>query len=233
MITPAATIQSAVVSGSNVRVTLSVVLRPVESAAACTGSVVATVRLGRARSVTGSGRLSGAVAGACTATVRITLPRSQFDRTVPFRLRYRGNSAIRRFDRTVRLRVRSRTVGVASLNGTWNATEAGSTAPIYKFTVADGMVTAITQVQSYTLTCTRGSIALDGLFWSVPVAISFSATGTSKTVGPLVGTAGDTKLTLSFVQFAASTGIGSAIGTAEKPGATGCPEPVSLQLLKA
>lgn len=232
-ITPVASIQSAVVSGSSVRVTLSVVLAPVSAAADCTGRVTATVRINRRRSVRASGRLSGALAGTCTATIRLSLPRSRNGRTVPFRLTYSGNEAIRRFNRTVRLRVRSRSTGSGTLNGTWNATEAGSTAAIYKFTVADNMITAITQTQLYTLTCTLGSIDLNGLSWNLPVAINVSATGMSPTAGPLVGTAGSTTLTLSFVQFGASTGIGSAIGTAEKPGATGCPDPVSLQLLKS
>lgn len=231
-IRPVATIQSAVVTGSRVRVTLNVLLTPVASAADCTGRVVATVRINRRRSVRASGRLTGALAGSCTATIRLTLPRSYNGRTIPFRLTYSGNTAIRRFNRTVRLRIRNRSGATGSLNGVWKATEAGSTAAIYNFTIADNIITSITQVQSYTLTCTLGSISLDGLFWNTPVAINVNATGMSPTAGPLVGTAGDTTLTLSFVQFGASTGIGSAIGTAEKPGATGCPDPVSLQLLK-
>lgn len=233
-LTPRATIQSAVVSGRNVRVTLSVVLAPISSAAACTGRVTATVRLSSRRSVRASGRLSAGLAGACVATIRLTLPRSRNGRTVSFRLSYSGNEAIRRFNRTVRLRVRNPSASDAgTLNGTWNATEAGSTAAIYKLSVVDGMINSITQVQSYMLTCTLGSISLDGLSWNTPVAITFNPTGMSKTVGPVVGTQGTTTLSLSFVQFGASIGIGSAIGSADKPGATGCPEPVSFQLLKA
>lgn len=230
-ITPVASIQSAVVSGSSVRVTLNVLLSPVDSAADCSGRVTASVRLSRRRTVRASGRLTQTLPGSCSATIRITLPRSRNGRTVPFRLTYRGNDAIRRFNRTVRLRIRSSS-GAGSLNGTWKATEAGSTAAIYNLTVAENIITSITQVQSYTLTCTLGSISLDGLFWNTPVAITVNPTGMSSTSGPLVGTADNVTLTLSFVQFGASTGIGSAIGSAEKPGATGCPDPVSFQLLR-
>jgi hypothetical protein len=237
-VTPRATIESATVSGDSVRVRLAVVLAPVSSASACTGRVGVTVRLSRTRSVRGSGALAAVPPRTCVARIAITLPRSRDGRIVPFRLTFRGNSAIRRFARTERLRVRSRSTPTLSLDGTWIAAEEGSTDAIFRLSVRDNMITAITQVRSYTITCTRGSIPLDGMSWNVPLAIAFSPGRASKTVAPLVGSVDDVTLTFSLVQFtvrpgegSAIVGVGSAIGSAKKPGATGCPEPFSLQLL--
>jgi hypothetical protein len=237
-ITPRATIESATRSGENVRVRLAVVLAPVSSASGCTGRVSASVRLSATRSARGSGALTAVPPRTCVARITITLPRSRDGRVVLFRLTFRGNAAIRRFARTERLRVRSRSTAALSLNGTWIAAEAGGTDAIFRLTVRDNMITAVTQARSYTVDCTNGSIALDGLSWNVPLAIAYRAGGASKTVGPLVGTAGETTLTLSLVQFtvkpgegSAIVGVGSLIGSLEKPRTTGCPDPFSLQLL--